>query len=94
MKLEKFEQEYGEEIKKLQALKFSTVQAPEFKVPAYKFIYTRALSFAFAVPALALVFGFFFYNPQSSAYNQDLAQIEASNARILNQINTLDNESI
>ena len=92
--LEGFEKEYSDEISKLQSLRFQTINAPEFKIPGYNFFYTKALSIAFAIPALAVAFAFFFYTPEPSVQNKDLSQIEASNNRILNQINTLDNESI
>jgi hypothetical protein len=91
--LEKFEQEYTREIESLRTLRFASVQAPEFKIPGYTFLYKKALSLAFAVPAVAFVFAFFFYIGQVSKNNSDLAQIEASNNRILNQINTLDYEN-
>lgn len=92
--LEQFEQEYADEIGKLNALRFSAVETPQFRIPGYSFFYTKALSVAFAVPALAFVFGFFFYNSSTqNPYNQDLAKIEQSNARIMNQINTLDYEN-
>jgi hypothetical protein len=94
MKLENFEQEFKEEIAKMKSLRFQTVETPEFKIPGYKFVYTKALSIAFAIPALAMVFAFFFYLPPANQYNSDLAQIEASNNRILNQINSLDNENL
>ena len=93
MKLEKFEQEYTSEISKLKSLQFEHVSVPEFKIPAYGFLYKRAVSIAFAVPALAFAFAFFFYMGEMSKVNNDLAQIEASNNRILNQINTLDYEN-
>lgn len=92
MKLEKFEQEYSGEIEKLKTLRFETVEVPTFKIPSYKFVYAKAVSIAFALPALAMVFAFFFYTNEVSNVNGDLAQIEASNNRILNQINTLDYE--
>jgi hypothetical protein len=98
--LEKFEQEFAEEINALKSVQFQSVQVPEFKIPTYgRFAYltnfslNRALSIAFAVPAFAIVFGFFFYNSGQSADNKNLSLIEESNTRILNQINTLDNES-
>lgn len=93
MKLEKFEQEYTGEINKLKSLHFEAVDIPEFKIPSYNFFYTKAVSIAFAVPAFAFAFAFFFYMGQMTKVNNDLAQIEASNNRILNQINTLDYEN-
>lgn len=93
MRLEKFEQEYQDEISKMQMLRFNTTTTPEFKIPAYKFIYTKALSLAFAIPAFAIMFGLFFYANDNQTINKDLAQLEASNTRILNQINTLDYEN-
>lgn len=101
IKLEKFEEEYLNEIKQIQSLRFKSAEVPEFKIPGYTFsnsffptfVYRRALSIAFAIPAVALVFGFFFYNSQQTPYNKDLAQIQESNTRILDQINTLDNEN-
>lgn len=93
MKLEQFEKEYSGEIDKLKSLRFETVEAPVFKIPTYKLIYTKAISLAFAVPAFAVAFAFFFYTSETSKINGELAQIEASNNRILNQINTLDYEN-
>jgi hypothetical protein len=93
MKLEQFEKEFQAEIKQLKSLRFEPEPTPTFKFPTYQFIYTKALSLAFAVPALVIAFGFFFYGQEQSVNNQNLAVIEASNARILNQINTLDNEN-
>lgn len=93
MKLEEFEKEYTQEINKLQSLRFQTEHVPQFKIPSYKFIYTKALSIAFAIPAFVVAFGFLFYTQTQSTDNKDLALIEASNARILNQINTLDHEN-
>lgn len=90
---EKFEQEYTNEINSIKSLKLASVQAPEFVIPSYTFIYKKALSLAFAVPAFAFAFAFFFYIGQISTNNSELAQIEASNNRILNQINTLDYEN-
>ncbi len=92
-KLEKFEQEYAVEINQIKSLRFETVEVPEFRFPAYSFIYKKALSIAFAVPAMAFVFAFFFYIGETSKINSDLAQIEASNNRIINQIDTLDYEN-
>ena len=94
MKLENFEQEFKEEIAKLKSLRYESVSTPQFQIPSYKFIYKKALSIAFAIPALAMVFAFFFYLPSVNSNNSDLAQIEASNNRILNQIDSLDNENL
>ena len=93
IKLEQFEQQYTEEINQIKSLAFQTVDTPEFQFPAYSFIYKKAMSIAFAVPAMAFVFAFFFYIGETSKINSDLAQIEASNNRILNQIDTLDYEN-
>lgn len=93
MKYEKFEQEYTEEIKQIQGLRFQHVDVPSFKIPGYSFIFNKAYSIAFAIPALVMVFGFAFYTQTQDPYKKDLALIEESNARILNQINTLDYES-
>lgn len=93
MKLENFEQEYIAEINQLKTLHLKDVDSPSFKIPGYRFIYTKALSVAFAVPALAFAFAFFFYVGDIGKTNNDLAQIEASNNRILNQIDSLDYEN-
>ncbi len=93
MQLEKFEQKYTSEISTLKGLQFETIKVPEFKIPSYNFFYTKAVSVAFAVPALAFAFAFFFYMGEVSQVDNDLAQIEASNNRILNQINSLDYEN-
>ena len=88
-KWEEFEQEYKEEIAGLKTLQFKTSPVPEFKIPSYTFIYRRALSLAFAVPALVMVFGIFSYF-QTDPNTQKLSLLEESNNRILNQINTLE----
>lgn len=93
MELEKFEKEYTSEISKIKSLHFQTVDIPEFKIPSYGFLYKRAISLALAVPAFAFAFALFFYMGEINKIDNDLAQIEASNNRILNQINTLDYES-
>jgi hypothetical protein len=93
MRLEKFEEEYVNEITKLKTLQFEVVRTPEFKIPAYTFIYKKALSIAFAVPAVAFMFAFFFYINENTQINSDLSQIEASNDRILNQIDSLEYEN-
>ncbi len=93
MELETFEKEYTSEISKIKSLHFKTVDVPEFKIPSYGFFYKRAMSIAFAVPALAFAFAFFFYIGEVSKTDSNLVQIEASNDRILNQINTLDYEN-
>lgn len=93
MKLEQFEKEFEQEIKQIQSLRFEPVTAPEFKIPTYQFIYTKALSIAFAIPALMIAFGFFFYTGENAAQNANIAIIEASNTRIINQINALDQEN-
>ncbi len=93
IKLEKFEQEYREEISLLQGLSFQSVaKVPEFQAPAYSFLLKKAMSIAFAVPAFAMMFAFFFYSPNStSTYNQDLAMLESSNARLMSEIESMDN---
>jgi hypothetical protein len=93
MKLEKFELEYMEEIGKIQSLHTREVAVPAFQIPSYKFVYKKALSIAFALPALAFAFAFFFYIGENSKVNGDLAQLEASNNRIINQIDSLDHAS-
>lgn len=94
MKLEKFEQENIEEIEMLKNLSFRQVEAPSFVIPSYGFVWNKALSFALAVPALVLVFGLFInFNNSQAPYSKDLSLIEESNTRLLDQINTLDNDS-
>lgn len=88
--IEEFEKEFVSEINQVKSLVFKTVETPEFQFPAYSFIYKKAMSIAFAVPAFAFVFAFFFYVGETNTINRDLAQIEASNTRILDQIDTLD----
>jgi hypothetical protein len=92
MKLEKFEQEYQEEINHLRVLSVKKVEAPDFRFPSVGVVYRRAISFAFAVPAFVVAFGLFFYNSNNSLNNQNLAMLEESNARILSEINSLDYE--
>lgn len=89
MQLEKFEQEYLWEIEALKSVQFKTVQRKEFLYPAYQFLYKRAVSFAFAVPAFALMFAFFF-QPGNNASDTNLAMLEDSNMRILAEINSLE----
>jgi len=87
--LEKFEQEYQNEINLLQGLSFEPVKTVPFKFPGYGFIFTKSLSIAFAIPALIMVFGFAFYSQTQDPYKKDLSLIEDSNNRILNQINQI-----
>jgi hypothetical protein len=89
MKLEKFEQEYTEEINKIKSLQFLSVKKKEFKFPAFQFLFKQALGIAFAMPAVALLFAFFFY-PTKNVGDSNLSMLEDSNQRILSQINSLD----
>ncbi len=69
---ENFEQEFLSEINQIKSLRFEHVDVPEFKFPAYSFIYKKAISIAFAVPAFAFVFAFFFYIGETNQINKDL----------------------
>ncbi len=89
MKLEKFETEYTKEIEAIKSLRFADTPQKPFLYPAYQFVYRKALAFAFAMPAFAFVFAFFFYTGNQVG-DASLATLEASNQRILNQINSLD----
>lgn len=91
--LEQFEQEYIQEISELQGLRFKHEPVPEFKIPGYSFVLSRAMQIAFAVPAFVAAFGFFFYLQGGDPNGKDLSLLEESNNRILNQIDTLDHES-
>jgi hypothetical protein len=92
MKLENFEKEYMQEIETLKKVEFSPVLHKDFRFPAYNFFYTKALSIAFAVPAVVAVAAFFFtLTPDTNS--QNLALLEESNNRIIEQINNLDHEN-
>jgi hypothetical protein len=92
MKFEKFEQESMKEIEMLKALSFKKIEAPEFVAPSYGYVWGKVLPALLLVPALAIVFGLFInVSPQNTATNKDLSLIEESNSRILDQIDTLDN---
>ena len=91
MKIEQFEQEYSEEIGKIKQIEFARVIAPEFKIPTYKMFNTKALSFAFALPALAMLFGLFISTSSTNnQYAPEIAMLEDSNTRLINQIDTLN----
>ena len=92
MKLENFEQDFGEEIGRIKKAQFSLVAVPHFGIPSYQVFNRRALSFAFAIPALMMMFGFFVVNKQpDTLYNNQIAMLEDSNTRLINQLDNLDN---
>jgi hypothetical protein len=86
--LEQFEQEFAQEISVLKGARFAQAPKREFTYPAYNFFYKKAITFAFAMPALAFVFAFIFYPGKSVDGN--LAMLEASNSRILAEINAME----
>ncbi len=90
MKLEQFEQEYRNEIEQIKSLRFRDVERKEFKYPAYQFLYKKVYAFAFAMPAMVVAFAFFFYTGGEKS-DSNLAMLEDSNTRILQEINSLDN---
>lgn len=91
-KLEKFEQEFFQEINALKSVNFAYTRRPEFKFPAYEFIFKKAYAVAFGMPAFAFMFAFFFYTG-GSVNDSNIAMLEDSNSRILNEINSLDNSN-
>ena len=66
------------------------MQSKEFLFPAYQFLYKKAYAFAFAMPAMVVAFAFFFYTGGEKS-DSNLAMLEDSNTRILQEINSLDN---
>jgi hypothetical protein len=88
-KLENFENEFQKEIASLKSLEFAKTISPEFQIPSYKILNTKIISFVLAMPAIAVFFGFFFYNSQSSVYTNEIAMLEDSNQRLSLQIDTL-----
>ncbi len=92
MKLEKFEQEYTKEINAFKKAEFSTKVVPHFGVPSFTILNRRALTFTFAIPALMAVFALFVVNKApASPYNNQIAMLEDSNTRLINQLDNLDN---
>lgn len=89
MKLEKFEQEYLQEINMLKSANFVYTRKPEFKFPAHQFIFRKAYAFAFGMPAFAFMFAMFFYTG-NDVVDTNIAMLEDSNSRILQEINSLD----
>ncbi len=92
MKLEKFEQEYEQEINAFKKAEFSQVAVPHFGIPSFKVFNKRALSFAFAIPALVAVLGLFLVNKTpATPYSNQIAMLEDSNTRLINQLDNLEN---
>ena len=73
LKLENFEQDFASEISLLQNIDFKNPEYKTFSIPSYSFVYTRAISFAFAVPAFVIAMVFFF--TPNNVGNKNLALI-------------------
>lgn len=93
MKLEKFEQDFQSEINEIKSLKKAQMFVPSFKVPTYKELNAKILSLVLALPAIAVFFGIFIFNGGNTENKKEIAMLEDSNTRLINQIDSIDYEN-